>query len=105
MGVGEAVDRALMGRLVEEGDEAIAVESVKRATEVGVESIVEVVKEGFPFPDCDDRAIVQRLRDLVEEGNKDVVASIAKLLCVVRGTLDDVVGIARMLDEIDGTQF
>jgi hypothetical protein len=105
VGVGEAVDRALMGRLVEEGDEAIAVESVKRATEVGVESIVEVVKEGFPFPDCDDRAIVQRLRDLVEEGNKDVVASIAKLLCVVRGTLDDVVGIARMLDEIDGTQF
>jgi hypothetical protein len=106
----------------EAAEEAIVVESVKRAAEVGVESIVEVVKEVLPFLDWDDRASVQRLRDLVEEGNKDVVAFIARLLCIVKGALDDVVGIARMLDvdvardvdetvitedvdEVDGTQL
>ncbi len=49
--VGEALDRALMGMLVDKGDELIVVEFVKRAAEVGVERMAEADKEVLPFLD------------------------------------------------------
>ncbi len=44
---------------------------------------------------------MQRLRELVEEGNEYAVAFVKTLLCVVKGVLDDVVGIARPIDVDD----